>query len=107
MASTKEFIESVCTVVNAISNCGFKVACRPNTNNEESLTFIVYKNTAVEITIKVNGIIRMVFDRELSTGKVFSKVPYDFTGSIDKPNCSAIEYGYTESACFPEDFSMI
>lgn len=107
MASTKEFIVSVCTVVNVVSNCGFKVTCKPNVSNEEVLTFIVYKNTAIEITVKGNGTIRMVFDKELSTGKEFTKTPYDFTGSIDKPNCSLIEYGYTEHDLFPEDFKLI
>lgn len=107
MDKPKEFIESVALVVNEVSNSGFNVVCKPNINNQEVLTFIVYKNTAVEITVKGNGTIRMVFDTKLSTGKVFTKTPYDLKASQEKINCSAIEYGYTEREAFPIDFKLI
>lgn len=103
MDKPKEFIKSVAIVVNELSNSGFKMDCQPNVNNEEVLSFTVHKNADVEITVKGNGNIRMVFDKKLSIPNKFSKDPYDFT----QADFSALEYGYTEREDFPKDFKLI
>ena len=96
MANTKEVVESVSEVVNVIANCGSKVTCEPNINNEEALTFKVDKGNdkKVRITVKTDSTVRIVFNKELMVGKKLVKVP----GTVEsRPGFLGLVYGYVEA----------
>lgn len=102
------FDKSLLAIMKEILARPEKFVLKRNFYNDKTITVKVYtKNEEVELTLKSDGTIIMVFDEELGKKKGFNKQikPYSPNNS-EKKTLAHIFYGYTELEDFIHDFGL-
>ena len=107
------FEKALGTVMKEVLARPDKFKLERNDYNDNTLTVTIYGNRAIEITVKSNGNIILIGDKDraemLWDNKRLSKEFREFSkGNVDRGTTLArAEYGHTELEKFANDFTML
>lgn len=107
------FEKALGTVMKEVLARPDKFKLERNDYNDNTLTVTIYGNRAIEITVKSNGNIILIGDKDraemLWNNKRLSKEFREFSkGNVDRGTTLArAEYGHTELEKFANDFKML
>lgn len=102
------FDKSLLAIMKEILARPEKFVLERNFYNEKTISVIVYTaKEGVELTLKSDGTIIMVFDEELAKSKPFNKPPKAYSqNNPEKKTLSHTFYGHTELEDFIHDFRL-
>lgn len=107
------FEKALGTVMKEVLARPDKFLLERNDYNDNTLTVTIYGNRAIEITVKSNGNIILIGDKDrakmLFDHKKLNKEFKEFSkGNADRgPTLARAEYGHTELEKFAEDFKLL